>query len=295
MSFPFTQARLIRGNLETQKSAEICLEYTHIVRKSIVELFDTSIGTSELIELALSERPTKFSVSGKEVLCNRLTSEVFEKCRLLLSSRSAAERELAVLVLGRFGSVNSKLKRTAIRSILKKLENESSVRVISQIGWSLHGLKTKQGSRFFATLVAHPSSKVRFGVVGALLGINEEYAVQALCRLTADQDREVRNWATYAIGSGIDSHSKAIRKALWARLGDTDDEIKCEAIWGLAKRKDARVVPFVLQLLKEHGCFTPTLEAAASLASSVLLDELLNIEKSGCDNEVLAAAIDACR
>jgi len=71
-----------------------------------------------------------------------------------------------------------------------------------------------------------------------------------------DENEVVRDWATFALGSGDLMEggvwhlpdSPEIRAALRRRVGDTYEEARREAIWGLAKRKD----PFGLKLLLDH-------------------------------------------
>lgn len=66
----------------------------------------------------------------------------------------------------------------------------------------------------------------------------------------------VRDWATFALGSGkfVENgvwryhDSPEIRAALRGRLKDTYEEARREAVWGLARRKD----PLGLKLLLGH-------------------------------------------
>ena len=57
---------------------------------------------------------------------------------------------------------------------------------------------------------------------------------------------DCRNWATFALGALSELDSPAIREALAARLADADDEVRGEAIGGLAKRQDERAVDAIL-------------------------------------------------
>jgi HEAT repeat protein len=64
-----------------------------------------------------------------------------------------------------------------------------------------------------------------------------------------DPDSDVRDWATFGLGTQSDADSEVIREALFERLADTDEDTRAEAAVGLAKRKDVRVLPVVLEEL----------------------------------------------
>jgi HEAT repeat protein len=74
-------------------------------------------------------------------------------------------------------------------------------------------------------------------------------------QLMRDSDSDVRDWATFGLGTQSEADSEAIRGALFERLPDTDQDTRAEAAVGLAKRKDLRVLPVVLEELDrdEYG------------------------------------------
>jgi len=57
----------------------------------------------------------------------------------------------------------------------------------------------------------HPSEDVRFGVVHGSLTHENESAIHTLIELSADEDEDVRNWATFGIGSLIVNDTEEIR------------------------------------------------------------------------------------
>jgi hypothetical protein len=115
----------------------------------------------------------------------------------------------------------------------------------------------------------HASSEVRFQVAFALGGIEEEPAIEALIKLSADEDRDVRDWATFGLGSLVKIDTPQIRDALVARLGEEDDEVRGEALVGLAKRRDSRVIDCLrADLLKPFGPYSGVQECV-----DMLLDE----------------------
>lgn len=76
--------------------------------------------------------------------------------------------------------------------------------------------------------------------------------INKLIQLSRDTDREVRNWATFGLGSQVDTDIPAIREALFARREEKDDEIRAEALVGLARRGDIRVAAALLNELNTH-------------------------------------------
>jgi HEAT repeat protein len=100
-------------------------------------------------------------------------------------------------------------------------------------------------------------------------------AVNALLERMTDEDDDVRDWATFGIGSRLDDDSTAIRDALAARLEDAFPEVRHEAITGLARRRDPRAIAPTLAELGGEFPRRTIVEAAEYLASHVLLPALL--------------------
>ncbi|MBI2388095.1 MAG: HEAT repeat domain-containing protein [Deltaproteobacteria bacterium] len=157
--------------------------------------------------------------------------------------------------------------------------------------------------------VGHPSAEVRRCVVHALLGAQDPRAVAALITLSSDDDPEIRDWATFGLGSQLGEpgapdfvDGPTLRDALAARLDDTCDDARAEAIVGLAMRKDPRAVPAIAKELSGGPFGSLVIEAARwaadpalckvlrSLASDAKLVEEFDEE----ERQTLAAALDAC-
>ncbi|OYV95779.1 MAG: hypothetical protein B7Z73_01935 [Planctomycetia bacterium 21-64-5] len=96
----------------------------------------------------------------------------------------------------------------------------------------------------------------------ALTGHEEQAAIECLIRLSRDSDSDVRDWATFGLGSQCDLDTPQIRDALAARLDDTDDDTRHEAIVGLARRQDRRAIAAVGRELSSDCVSSLVLEAA---------------------------------
>jgi hypothetical protein len=125
---------------------------------------------------------------------------------------------------------------------------------------------------------AHPDAAVRLAAARSLTTAMyedpDDAGLDALLRLSADPDPEVRNWATFGFGWQLPVDSTAIREALWARTTDPYPEARQEGIRGLARRRDRRVVPLVAALLRADAAHVFTFDAAGFLGDPALLPAL---------------------
>ena len=77
--------------------------------------------------------------------------------------------------------------------------------------------------------------------------------LDALIALSGDAEDDVRDWATFALGTLAEADDPALRDALAARLDDPDEATRLEAVHGLAVRGDARAEAPARDLLAAHG------------------------------------------
>jgi len=151
-----------------------------------------------------------------------------------------------------------------------------------------------------AAYARHASNEVRFSSVHALMGKDDDVSTASLAALCGDADRDVRNWAVFALGQQTDADTPAIREAMLSRLGEEDAEIRGEALIGLARRGDTRVLePLKRELAAEfEGAWS--IEAAGVLSDPSLVPALVALQQR-LDPEELEAfgseleeAIEAC-
>lgn len=146
-------------------------------------------------------------------------------------------------------------------------------------------------------LSVHRNASLRFHVASALGKYSAPTAIAALIRLAQDGDSLVRDWATFGLGTLQELDSTEIREVLWINLHDEDSTVSGEALIGLANRKDARVVDYLLAHLDENSRVYE-LEAAETMATSRLLEPLLSLAKTDIDDTYwrkrLESAILAC-
>jgi len=112
-----------------------------------------------------------------------------------------------------------------------------------------------------------------------------------LVNLSSHDDYQVRDWATFGLGQVVVEDTAQIRAALHARLYDSTEWVRDEAIRGLARRKDKTLLPILAQELEvrveshlleaARDLAEPSLCAALSKARKIILEE----RKAGKDSK----------
>ena len=82
-----------------------------------------------------------------------------------------------------------------------------------------------------------------------------------------DDDPDVRDWATFGLGTQVATDSAEVRDALADRLADADEDVRREALVGLARRRDRRAVNTAMHVLADDDAdgfaLSGAIEAAA--------------------------------
>lgn len=126
-------------------------------------------------------------------------------------------------------------------------------------------------------------------------GDPEDFDAAALIRWTLDEHHEVRDWATFVLGSQTDLDGDEVRKALRDRLNDSDLDTRCEAFVGLARRRDEAGVGAVLRALEGETVSTMMVEAAGRYGREAFLPALLQLRDWwDVDEQLLENAIAHC-
>lgn len=113
---------------------------------------------------------------------------------------------------------------------------------------------------------SHPDATVRFATAFALGQFaDEELALPALMELMGDDGADVRDWAKFGIGVLGNRDSPEIRDALAARLSDPCSDAREEAMVGLAKRQDHRVLSTLISCLEASPGPDRAVEAASEM------------------------------
>jgi HEAT repeat protein len=131
---------------------------------------------------------------------------------------------------------------------------------------ALGHIGTARAVSFLMRYGSHPDANVRFAAATALGHFaNDSLATSALIKLTADTDADVCDWATFGLGVLGRLDSPKIRDALVARLHNTCDDAREEAMIGLAMRRDQRVLSALLSSLEAGPFPVRAIEAASEM------------------------------
>jgi HEAT repeat protein len=171
----------------------------------------------------------------------RGTQDVFELASEYCVAKDPKARARGLDVLAQLGAGEETSQRPYLQQCvsmaIRLLEDPEPI-VAHSAAWALAHLGTNEAVAALLPLKQHPEPGVRHAVAnGAVNGTGPERIV-ALMELMADRDEDVRDWATFGLGSLCSEDSPEIREALRARLTDSFEPARSEAVWGLALRKD---------------------------------------------------------
>ena len=233
-------------------------------------------------------------------LRRRGTEEIFALSQSLCQSSDPHERGVGADVLGYLGwEKKFPFLEQTLPILFHLMETDPNIEVLNSACTALGHLNDERAIEPLLKLKSHPHEDVRFSVVFGLLGFEDERAINALIELSKDSDSDVRDWATFGLGSMIETNTEAIRNALYERLADTDETTQEEALAGLARRGDKRVIPFILPYLEQMSHWELPLEAAEALADPGLLPALYHFKANWTEEknwiyDALEDAIAAC-
>ncbi|WP_426732601.1 HEAT repeat domain-containing protein [Myxococcus faecalis] len=241
----------------------------------------------ELIQVALEgDEEDERAWEALRALHARGTRDVLDAALGLLGSPSAKARGRGADILGQLGAGAPVFQTERGDALVDLLRREREPEVLLSAGVALSHLVEPRALASLVALAGHPSAEARYGAAHGLAVLDAPEAVEVLIRLSADEDRDVRDWATFGLGTLMEARdTPELRDALVARLGDEDPEIAGEALVGLATRKDARAVEPVRAALKGETVMVYALEAAAALGDPSFHPLLLALRDAGGPSE----------
>ncbi|MES2774915.1 MAG: hypothetical protein V4722_12060 [Bacteroidota bacterium] len=219
-------------------------------------------------------------------LWSRTNEAVFKRSADLAKSRVEKEKILGINLLSQLGKPPRRFYAETMQLYYEILETETNPKVLQVtlygIGHNNEKVNTKQ-SILISSFKDHQYDGVRNGVVMALLGVENKIAINTMLFLTEDKVSTIRDWATFGIGTQVETTSKQITDALWKRVNDKHQVTKLEAILGLAKRKDSGVKDVIKKEFSNGECGTLIFEAMMELGDKEFLSALrkqLALEKA---------------
>jgi methionyl-tRNA formyltransferase len=208
----------------------------------------------ELVETAVREWDSDAEWAPYlAALAWRGDDEVLAAATALLDSDDARARAAGAYVLGQLGIPERTFPGRSAELLEAHAATEQDPEVLATIGIAFANLGAPYGTETLLRLRRYEDARVREGAADALAGRDDERVFEALVDLTADPEPAIRDWATFALGTLSPQDTPTLRDALAARLGDSDDSTRIEAVHGLALRGDTRALDATLDLLGEVG------------------------------------------
>jgi hypothetical protein len=190
---------------------------------------------------------------------------VFDQASAWCLSADPALRRLGANILGQLGVSDGKPFAAVTTPLLERLLADADDPVVGCALVALGHLETGDTGRI-CTLASSGSDRVRLDLAFCLGGRDDAEARATLITLSRDVDPDVRDWATFGLGSQSDADSPEIRQALVDRLEDSDDDTRAEAMVGLAARGDTRADAAVAAALTDPAAGSLIHEAADLIA-----------------------------
>jgi HEAT repeat protein len=246
-------------------------------------------SVDELFEVVVREQDDDSRWTAIQQLHALGTREVYERAVGLCAAPSAEERVAAADILGQLTGYAEEAMQTLLAMIV-----DEDAAVVEAV---VHALGQRQDGRTIDALsraAKHEASNVRWAVATALEDlIADERAERVLLALMKDADTSVRDRATFAVGSLSEHDTPRIRAALAERLRDEDTCVAHEAALGLARRHDARAIPYIAIAVESKDGEIE--EAADEITSPDMLTDLLKARDALGNGAGLSTLIARCR
>jgi HEAT repeat protein len=258
-------------------------------------------STRELVNVVLTSNDEDDADSAyweaMSVLRRRGTVEVFDTAKALCLSLCPYEQRVGCEILAQLGGPEQPFASASfplVASVIQRTDNLDTLGcALCALGW----LGDLRGVDIVLPFVEHPHAWIRYWVTQTLVALDDDpRCITGLIRLTTDASAVVRDWATFGLGSQIDVDTPEIRAALFARVADEDEITRGEALVGLARRKDARVLEPLIRELEHYpdAEYCHSVEAAETLADARLLPVLKRLQESSNDRTIFDKAIRQC-
>src|SRR6266567_1906356 len=192
-----------------------------------------NLPTAEIIELAYSNQVEEEYWTHIAILHQRGTICEFETAEELCKSTDPIRREIGADMLGQLGWAERTFQQESVQILIGLLADPEDD-VVASAAFSLGHRNDPAAIPSLIKLIHHPNDRVRWGITTGLSCHEDSQAIEGLIVLSHDDNEEVRNWATFGLGTQIDTNFSEICNALLARLSEDNQEIRGEALVGLA-------------------------------------------------------------
>ena len=248
-------------------------------------------SVDELFEIVVRESDDDSRWDAIQQLQTLGTREVFECAVRLCRAASPTERVAGADVLGQLTTF-----RDEALNVLLPMVDDADTTVLASVAQALGQQQDARTIEPLTRIALHDAPNVRWAVATALENlIADDRAERVLLALMKDPDTSVRDQATFAVGSLSDRDTPRIRAALAERLRDDDRSVAHEAALGLARRHDARAIPYIAVAIESPEGEGEIEEAADEITSPDMLTDLLKARDALGNAAGLSRLIERCR
>jgi len=198
------------------------------------------------------------------------TDEVFDRAVEWCRSNNPLKRARGVDVLAQFGRTSEHPSHACPQDsflvIASLLKTEQELMPLRSEIFALGHIGDARAVRVLSRFQSHSEPEIRFALACALGNFpSDPAAANVLVQLTHDEDQDVREWATFGLGALGEKDSPEIREALWDRLSDSFEDVRQEAIVGLVRLRDERVLTALLLALEQEDVPNIVIDAALDM------------------------------
>jgi len=237
-------------------------------------------------------------------LQKRGTRAVFDMAAQLCASEDSRSRSVGLDVLAQLGYEEGRPFLARSLPIALRLARDSETTVRRSALSALGHLGDPEALSELLDHIADSDPGIRLAVAQAIPSVlgdpPQNAGIAALITLSGDAASDVRDWATFGLGSLLDVDGEQVRRALRRRLDDREGDTAGEALVGLARRRDPKIVAKVRTLLDGDDVGNLVVEAAGELADRSFVSSLVRLKESGWAEGdprgwLLDEALTACR
>ena len=165
-------------------------------------------------------------------------------------------KKIGIDILSQLGANRKKFIKQLFERIFIIFETSENEKLICTslmaLGHNNQHLKTNH-FKILLKFVDSKSKKIRYALTFSLLGIENKFALDMLIKLAQDKSLKVRDWATFGLGTQLETDNEEIRNILYRNTSSKDDQIRQEAIKGLSNRDDERVEELILSEIQNRN------------------------------------------
>jgi HEAT repeat protein len=209
------------------------------------------------------------------------------------------ERVLSIYILGLLSADPSEGEPDVVARILESTKKEKSFEVQKAVVVALRYSSDPRALPLLMNFATNGDAEFRANVIQTLAGCIERNGgnegIDVLIKATRDHIDAVRNWAIFGLAMVVRLDSAKIREALFEHLDDENANTRRAAITGLSRRRDQRMVPILLDMLKDGEVSRFEVESAGYLRSKKLLPALKELKEWwDLDPDLLDASLERC-